>query len=73
MSTYRIESKAGDFFGEYAGRTPREALARMFEDGGVDCTYIKGGDLLFECILFHDWSQRDICGDVDDWVVEKIA
>lgn len=35
MRNYQIESSAGEIYGIFAGRTPREAWERMVAEGGM--------------------------------------
>ncbi len=67
MSTlYTITSKAGQAMGEYAGRTPREALVAMHRDAGYPgVTYDADAD----AIVWPDEDTADLCGSVRDWEI----
>ena len=67
MNTYRIYSKSGNDWGLWEGETEAHALASMHQDAGYKVS-TDGEKLRFE-----SESDRELCGDLGDWVIEEEA
>jgi hypothetical protein len=67
--SFRITSKSAQDMGTYQGASEVDALAAMHRDAGYDVTLDETGTEL----VFASESDREICGDIDDWTVRPVS
>ncbi len=68
MKSYTITSRASVDMGIYQGETPAHALAALHRDAGYQVSVDEHDELVFK-----DDEEREICGDVDDWIIEEVS
>lgn len=66
MTTYKIESKAGETMGTFEGASAAEALAAMHRDAGYDVRAEDGA------LVFRSDEDERLCGGLDDWRVVAV-
>jgi hypothetical protein len=63
LKIYQINSLIGLDHGQWRGRTPAEALAKMHREADVPCR--ASGNI----VVFESEAMRSLCGDVDAWSI----
>ena len=68
---YHITSRAGVYFGRYAGASPVHAFAAMCRDAGYKARVSTRGLLKGAPgrLVFASDKDRDLCGSPDTWII----
>lgn len=68
QKSFRIFSSWGSDFGSWRGETAAHALSKLHRESGYDdVKWDRENDL----IVFPDDETREICGDVENWSIER--
>lgn len=67
QKSFRIFSNQGSDFGSWRGETAAHALSKLHRKAGYDVKWNRETD----SVVFPDDETREICGDVENWSIER--